>query len=110
MSLFQKSVAEISNPATILPNLFVDALLSFVGLIAQYTSGGSSLVVGAGLIHPLIQIVSITLPERVSFVSKTMSIVDYVLYAYPNAFTMFKFCNGHGVDVLTERIKVSDLR
>ncbi len=108
MSLFRKSVSEISNPATTLPNLFVDALLSFVGLIAQYTSGGSSLIVGAGLIPLLIQIISIKLPERVSFVSKTMSIVDHVLYAYPNAFTMF--CNGHGVDALSERIKVRSLR
>jgi E3 ubiquitin-protein ligase HUWE1 len=103
MSLLRKTVTEVANPESTLPHIFVDALLSFVIYLASHTSGGS-MVVSAGLVPLLIQIISITLPQRLAVVSKTMQLVDNVLYSFTNAFQMF--CNGHGVEVLTERIKV----
>ena len=104
MSLFRKTVAEVANPESTLPHIFVDALLTFVIYLASHTSGGS-MVVSAGLVPLLIQIIGITLPQRLAVVSKTMQLVDNVLYGFANAFQMF--CNGHGVEVLTERIRVS---
>lgn len=103
MSLFRKTVADVSVAGSTLPTIFVDALLSFIGLVAQYPSGGSQ-IVGAGLMPLIIQIIGITLPERVSFVSRTLTIVDHALFNYSNAFTLF--CNGRGIDALTDRIKV----
>ncbi|EJD02952.1 uncharacterized protein FOMMEDRAFT_107991 [Fomitiporia mediterranea MF3/22] len=102
MSLFRKTVADISNIESTLPNLFVDALVSFITFIASH-AGGGNLVVGAGLVPILIQIIGITHEQRLPIVSKSMQLVDNVLYGVMNAFTLF--CNSRGVEVLTERIK-----
>lgn len=104
MSLFRKTVAEISNAGSTLPNLVVDALLSFTTFIASHATGGN-MIVGAGLVPLLIQIISITHERRLSIVSKSMQLVDNVLYGFMNAFTLF--CNSRGIEVLTDRIRVS---
>lgn len=103
MSLLRKTVSDISSPDSALPHLFVDGLLSFIIYIASHAAGGN-MVVGAGLIPLVIQVIGITLPHRLAVVSKTMQLVDNVLYVYQNAFTIF--CNSHGVEALTDRIKV----
>lgn len=103
MSLFRKTVSDLSAAESSLPHLFVDALLSFVIYIASHAAGGN-MVVSAGLIPLLIQIIAVTFPHRLNVVSKTMQLVDNVLYGFTNAFQMF--CNGRGIEVLTERIKV----
>ncbi|TDL26261.1 hypothetical protein BD410DRAFT_895667 [Rickenella mellea] len=102
MSLLRKTVAEIASPHSTLSHLFVDALLSFVIYIASHAAGGN-MVVGAGLVPLLIQIIENKLPERLQVVSKTMQLVDNVLYGFTNAFQIF--CNGRGVEVLAERIQ-----
>ena len=103
MSLFRRTVSDIAHEESVLSNYFVDALLSFVILIASQSTGGT-MVVGAGLVPLLIQIIGITHPQRLPVVSKTMQLVDNILYGYMTAFTIF--CNSRGVDVLTERIQV----
>ncbi|THH06601.1 hypothetical protein EW145_g3974 [Phellinidium pouzarii] len=102
MSLFRKTISDISSLESTLPNLFVDALISFITFIASHASGGN-MVVGAGLVPLLIQIFGITHPQRLSIVSKTMQLVDNVLAGFMNAFTIF--CNSRGVEALTERIR-----
>ena len=62
------------------------------------------MVVGAGLIPLLIQIIENRLPQRLAVVSKTMQLVDNVLYSFGNAFQLF--CNNRGVEVLVDRIEV----
>ncbi|KAH8119411.1 hypothetical protein DFH11DRAFT_1782299 [Phellopilus nigrolimitatus] len=85
MSLFRKTVSDISHSESTLPNLFVDALVSFITFIASHASGGKH---GSW---------------RWIIVSRTMQLVDNVLYGFMNAFTMF--CNGRGVETLTDRIR-----
>ena len=72
--------------------------------IATSTSGGN-MVVGAGLVPLLIQVIENRHPNRLYVVSKTMQLVDSVLYGFTNAFQLF--CNVHGVDALVGRIEVS---
>lgn len=103
MSIVRKTVTDISRPESDLPNSFVDALFSFVILLASQPTGGN-MVVGAGLVPLLIQVIGINQPHRLPIVSKTMQLVDNVLYTFVNAFTIF--CNSRGVDALTERIRV----
>ncbi|KAF8525043.1 hypothetical protein BU17DRAFT_41797 [Hysterangium stoloniferum] len=103
MSLLRRTVTEISNPESTLPNLFVEALISFVTFIASHTSGGS-MVVGAGLIPMLIQVIENKTPSRLSIVSKAMQLVDNIVYGFPNAFQLF--CNARGVDAVVRRIEV----
>ncbi|KIJ39919.1 hypothetical protein M422DRAFT_257242 [Sphaerobolus stellatus SS14] len=102
MSLFRKTVTDIANPQSTLPNSFVEALIAFVTFIASHASGGN-MVVGAGLIPLLIQIIENKNALRLPIVSKTMQLVDNISYGFPNAFQLF--CNARGVDVVVKRIE-----
>lgn len=103
MALFRKTVADIANSQSALPHSFVEALLSFVTYIASHPSGGN-MIVGAGLVPLLIQLIDNELPNRLPVVSKVMQLVDNVLYSFQNAFNLF--CNSRGVETLVERIEV----
>jgi E3 ubiquitin-protein ligase HUWE1 len=103
MALLRKTVAEVATDESTLPHAFVEALLSFVIFLASHAAGGN-MVVGAGLIPLLIQIIENRLPQRLPVVSKTMQLVDNVLYSFGNAFQLF--CNNRGVEVLVDRIEV----
>ena len=104
MALLRKTVAEVATPESTLPHSFIEALLSFVIFLASHAAGGN-MVVGAGLIPLLIQIIENRLPQRLAVVSKTMQLVDNVLYSFGNAFQLF--CNNRGVEVIVDRIEVS---
>lgn len=104
MALLRKTVTEVAQPSSTLPQSFVEALLSFVTFIATHASGGN-MVVSAGLVPVLIQIIENKLPSKLYMVSKTMQLLDNVLYGFNNAFQLF--CNARGVDLLVERIEVS---
>ena len=103
MALVRTMVAEVANPDSLLPHTFVEALLSFITYIASHASGGN-MIVGAGLIPLLIQAIENRSPFRLLVVSKTMQLVDNVLYSFTNAFSLF--CASRGVEVLVERIEV----
>ena len=105
MSLLRRTVTDISNPESTLPNSFVEALIAFVTFIASHASGGN-MIVGAGLIPLLIQLIENMIPSRLSIVSKAMQLVDNVVYGFPNAFQLF--CNARGIDAVVQRIEVSD--
>jgi E3 ubiquitin-protein ligase HUWE1 len=107
MALVRMTVSDISKPESTLPHSFVEALLSFLTFIASHAAGGN-MVVGAGLVPLLIQIIENRLPQRLPVVSKTMQLVDNVLYSFANAFQLF--CTARGVEVLVERIEVSHVR
>ncbi|KAH7927155.1 hypothetical protein BV22DRAFT_1193856 [Leucogyrophana mollusca] len=102
MTLLRKTIVEVSNPESKLPHAFVEALLSFVTYLASHTAGGN-MVVGAGLVPLLVQIIENRLAQRLQMVSKAMQLVDNVLYGFTNAFQLFS--NGRGVDVLVDRIQ-----
>ncbi|KIJ18752.1 hypothetical protein PAXINDRAFT_167299 [Paxillus involutus ATCC 200175] len=102
MALLRKTILEVSNPESKLPNSFVEALLAFVTYLAQH-AGGGNMIVGAGLVPLLVQIIENKLAQRLQMVSKAMQLVDNVLYGYSNAFQLFS--NARGVDVLVERIQ-----
>jgi E3 ubiquitin-protein ligase HUWE1 len=103
MTLVRKTVLDVSNPTSILQHSFIEALLSILTFIASHAAGGN-MIVGAGLVPMLIQIIETRLPQRLLVVSRTMQLVDNVLYSFANAFQLF--CAARGVDVLVERIEV----
>ncbi len=104
MALLRKTLTQVADPDSTVPQAFVEALLAFVTYIATHASGGN-MVVGAGLVPLLIQVIENRLPQRLYVVSKTMQLVDNVLYGYTNAFQLF--CNSRGVDILVDRIEAS---
>lgn len=104
MALLRKTILDVSSPECRLPPSFVESLLSFVTYLAQHTNGGNMLV-GAGLVPLLVQIMENRLAQRLQIVSKAMQLVDNILYAFSNAFQVFS--NSRGVEVLVARIQVS---
>ena len=106
MALVRMTVSDVSKAESTLQHSFVEALLSFLTFIASHAAGGN-MVVGAGLVPLLIQIIENRLPQRLPVVSKTMQLVDNVLYSFANAFQLF--CAARGVEVLVERIEVSQV-
>jgi E3 ubiquitin-protein ligase HUWE1 len=104
MSLLRKTVNDVANPESTIPHSFIEALLALVTFLASHAAGGN-MVVAAGLIPLLIQIIDNRLPQRLMMVSKTMQLVDNVLYGFTNAFQLF--CNNRGVETLVDRIEVS---
>ncbi|KAF5386145.1 hypothetical protein D9615_002574 [Tricholomella constricta] len=102
MALVRKTFTEAADPASTLPQSFIDALLSFVSFISSHASGGN-MIVGAGLIPLLIQAIDNKLPNRLPVLSKTMQLVDNILYGFTNAFNIF--CTSRGVETLVNRIE-----
>ncbi|KAJ8696871.1 E3 ubiquitin-protein ligase tom1 [Pleurotus ostreatus] len=102
LALVRKTVADVTNADSTIPHSFIEALLSFITYIATHLAGGN-MVVGAGLVPLLIQMIENKLPNRLPMVSKTMQLVDNVLYNFANAFQVF--CAARGVEALVERIK-----
>ncbi|KIJ61312.1 hypothetical protein HYDPIDRAFT_31398 [Hydnomerulius pinastri MD-312] len=102
MALLRKTIHSVSSPQSNIPNSFIEALLSFVTYLAQH-AGGGNMVVGAGLVPLLVQIMENRLDTRLQMVSKAMQLVDNVLYGYSNAFQLF--ANARGVDILVDRIQ-----
>ena len=104
MALFRRTVSDVASPSSNLPQSFVEALLQFVNLIAAHTSG-VNMIVGAGLIPLLVQLIENRLANRLGIISKTMQLIDSVHYSLQNGFTLF--CAAQGVNVLVERIEAS---
>lgn len=103
MALLRKTILEVNSPESRIPATFVESLLSFVTYLAQHISGGNMLV-SAGLVPLLVQIMENRLAQRLPMVSKAMQLVDNILYAFSNAFQVFS--NSRGVEVLVARIQV----
>lgn len=103
MALLRKTVSDVALATSTLPQAFVESLLSFITYLSAHSTTGS-MIVGAGLVPVLIQAIENRLPNRLYLVSKTMQLVDNVLYGYSNAFQLF--CNARGVEVLVARIEV----
>jgi len=103
LALVRNMVIEVADPNSRLPHSFVEALLSFIMYLASHASGGN-MVVSAGLIPLLVQIIENKNPNRLLVISKTMQLVDNVIYSFTNAFSLF--CAARGVEILVERIGV----
>ncbi|EAU91398.2 Huwe1 protein [Coprinopsis cinerea okayama7 len=102
MGLFRKTVNDLPHADSTIPQSFVDALLGFLTYIVSHQSG-SSMVVGAGLVPLLIQLIENRSPTRLTTTSKTMQLLDNVLYSAPTGFHLFT--TARGLDTLVERIE-----
>ncbi|KZO98855.1 hypothetical protein CALVIDRAFT_495662 [Calocera viscosa TUFC12733] len=107
MSTLRRAVAELEKAEegkelTSIGLEGVEQLLSFVTYLASNSQGGN-MIVGAGLIPLLVQIIDNKQPAALPVMQKTMALADNVLYGYTNAFSIW--LNSRGLDVLVERIK-----
>ncbi|KAG6878824.1 hypothetical protein C0992_007445, partial [Termitomyces sp. T32_za158] len=102
MALVRKTLTDAASPDSTLPQSFIDALLNFVAYISSHSTGGN-MVVGAGLIPVLIEVINNRIPSRLPVLSKTMQLIDNILYGYTNAFNIF--CASRGIETLVDRIE-----
>jgi len=103
MTLLRSVVVESASAESTVPSSFIEAILAFVSFIATHAAGGN-MIVGAGIVPLLVQIIENKQPSRLSVVSKTMSLLDGVLFGFSNSFNIF--CNARGVEALVDRIEV----
>lgn len=85
------------------PHELVDSILSFVAFLAA-SSGYGNMLVGAGIIPVIIDLVKVTHPARGGYVARAMGLIDNMMYTSNNAFNIF--CNASGLETLNHRITV----
>ncbi|WFD00052.1 HECT-type E3 ubiquitin transferase [Malassezia yamatoensis] len=82
---------------------YVDAVMTLVAYLTT-TVSGSSMIVGAGLVPRLLELSK--LPSNVYLVQRTVSrtigLLDSVMYAYPPAFQ--QFVDANGVETVVNRV------
>lgn len=84
------------------PQSFLEALLSFVSCLLQTQPGGQMLM-SAGIIPVLIQIVGNNQHNQLKNIAKTANLLDTIVNSFNTSFTAF--CNAEGLDILLSRIK-----
>ncbi|PWY99341.1 hypothetical protein BCV70DRAFT_162691 [Testicularia cyperi] len=105
LSVLRALIEDLRSQSPVSTDHYVDSVLSFVAFICS-GSLGSHMIVGAGLIPLLIELVRIRNPDRYMVqrtVSRALGLVDSLAFAVPQAFDLF--CNARGLDVLVDRIQ-----
>ncbi|PWN38380.1 uncharacterized protein FA14DRAFT_159977, partial [Meira miltonrushii] len=106
--LMQVLRAVIDDLATGQPSRCDQLIDAFYGLVSFVTSTsvGSGLVVGAGLVQLLVQLIDRAKPETYIVqrsMTRALGLLDSVIYAYLPAFNLF--CQAQGLEVFVRRIE-----
>ncbi len=105
LSVLRNLIDDLRDDSPVSSEHYVDSVLSFVAFIAS-SSVGSHMIVGAGLIPLLVELVKISKPDCYMVqrtISRAIGLVDSLTYAVPQAFDLF--CNARGLDVVVDRIE-----
>ncbi|PWN48958.1 DUF913-domain-containing protein [Violaceomyces palustris] len=105
LSVLRNLVDDLSTDQPKQGDHFVDSLLGFVAFVTS-TGAGSGMIVGAGLVPILVDLVKVQNPNTYMVqrtVSRAIGLIDSVIYAYPPAFQLF--CGAQGLVVLVDRIE-----
>lgn len=92
-----------TNSNNAYPQPFLDALFTFVSYLLQTQPGGQMLM-SAGIIPTLVQIVGNHQYTQLKNVAKVVGLVDTIVNSFATSFSAF--CNANGLDILLNRIKV----
>ncbi|KAK4518814.1 ribosomal RNA biogenesis protein rrp5 [Mucor velutinosus] len=85
------------------PQSFLDALFTFVSFLLQTQPGGQMLM-SAGIIPTLVQIVGNYQYTQLKNVAKVVGLIDTIVNSFATSFSAF--CNANGLDTLLNRIKM----
>lgn len=85
------------------PQPFLDALFTFVSYLLQTQPGGQMLM-SAGVIPTLVQIVGNHHYTQIKNVAKVVGLLDTIVNSFATSFSAF--CNAGGLDTLLNRIKL----
>ncbi|KAF9145192.1 hypothetical protein BGX30_010067 [Mortierella sp. GBA39] len=84
------------------PQDFLDAMFAFISYIISSQSGGN-MVISAGLVPVLLQLLSNKHSSQLKNVAKSVTILDSLVYGFSTAFT--SFCTSGGLNSLVARMK-----
>lgn len=85
------------------PQSFLDALFTFVSYLLQTQPGGQMLM-SAGVIPTLVQIVGNHQYTQLKNIAKVVGLIDTIVNSFATSFSAF--CNANGLDTLLNRIKI----
>ncbi|KAN0062881.1 E3 ubiquitin-protein ligase tom1 [Thecaphora frezii] len=104
LSVLRNLVEDLATDQPQSTGHYTDALFSFVAFVTS-TGTGSHLIVGAGLVSILVQLIKVRNPNTYMVqrtVSRALGLLDSVIYSVPHAFDLF--CAARGLDALVDRI------
>ncbi|KAF9934938.1 hypothetical protein BGZ67_003626 [Mortierella alpina] len=81
---------------------FLDAMFAFIAYVISSQSGGS-MVISAGLVPVLLQLLTNKHASQLKNVTKGISVLDSLIYGFGAAFT--SFCTSDGLNMLVARMK-----
>ncbi|KAK3832797.1 MAG: hypothetical protein J3R72DRAFT_372754, partial [Linnemannia gamsii] len=100
--MLRKTVSGLDSDTVIYPQEFVDAIVAFIGYIISGQTGGN-MVIAAGLVPVLLKLLVNKRASQVKNVTKSIHLLDSLIYGYSSAFT--SFCTSDGLNILVARIK-----
>ncbi|KAI1319340.1 hypothetical protein EDD11_004206 [Mortierella claussenii] len=98
----RKVVAGLDSENVIYTQEYLDALFAFISYIIGFQTGGN-MVISAGIVPILLQLLSNKRTSQLRNVLKSVTILDSLVYGYSTAFT--SFCSSGGLGILVGRIK-----
>ncbi|KAJ3032901.1 hypothetical protein HDV00_006990 [Rhizophlyctis rosea] len=102
MYILRKTVTEMDKDECTVPAQYVDSLFGFISRLCATQSGGTMLV-SAGLVPTLIHLLDNRRESQIKVITKTVAMMDNILFGFTTAFT--SFIQANGLDVLVLRIK-----
>ncbi|KAJ3224220.1 hypothetical protein HK099_000081 [Clydaea vesicula] len=90
------------NKTKVIPQEYIEALLSFIGYVVTIQSGGAMLL-SAGIIVVLVSVMDNRLESQRKNVVKCMNMLDAILYQFSTSYPAFT--SAKGLDILVRRIK-----
>ncbi|KAI8912022.1 hypothetical protein DFJ77DRAFT_86217 [Powellomyces hirtus] len=102
MFILRKVISSMDSDVPTYPLEFVDALFGFVAYIASTQSGGN-MIISAGVLPILIQLMSNTRAEQVKPVTRCILLLDSLVFGFTTSFAPFTAANG--LEILVQRIQ-----
>ncbi|KAG0268219.1 hypothetical protein BGZ95_002557, partial [Linnemannia exigua] len=84
------------------PQDFLDAMFAFISYIISSQTGGN-MVISAGLVPVLLQLLPNKHSSQLKNVTKSITLLDSLVYGFSTAFT--SFCTSGGLNMLVARMK-----
>ncbi|KAG0034694.1 hypothetical protein BGZ82_005652, partial [Podila clonocystis] len=98
----RKIVSGLDTDNVLYPQEFLDAMFAFLSFIISFQTGGN-MVISAGLVPILLQLLTNKRVNQLKNITKTITVLDSLIYGFSTAFT--SFCASNGINLLVARMK-----
>ncbi|CAG8441327.1 3125_t:CDS:10 [Ambispora gerdemannii] len=100
--LLRRIIADLESESPKYPQEYLDALFALISCIISTQTGGT-MVISAGIVPTLLQLLHNKKNGQEKNVTKAVVILDSLVYGFTTSFNTF--CNANGVNILVDRIK-----